>query len=78
MCSPSSLILLRPCRVWPLAQVGSDDDGFAVRLKGRWFTQYCTHPEHGAVDDSPLYIFDGSFADRSGSRGMRQVMVHAL
>ena len=35
-------------------QVGSDDEGYAVRLKMAWFLQYCEHPEHGAVDDSPL------------------------
>lgn len=32
--------------------------------------QYCRHPEHGAVDDSPLYIFDGTFSDRTGSSAM--------
>ena len=47
-----------------LSQVGSDDDGYAVRLRLRDFVSYCRHPEHGLADDSPLYIFDGSFADR--------------
>lgn len=50
-------------------QVGSDDDGYAVRLHLKWFLDYVTHPDH-ADDDSPLYIFDGTFADRSGSRAM--------
>ncbi len=54
-------------------QVGTDDDGYNVRLKLRYFLEYCTHPEHGSVDDSPLYIFDGSFADRDGSKGTREV-----
>lgn len=40
-----------PC---PLLQVGSDDDGYAVRLKLKHFLSYCTHPEHAPADDSPL------------------------
>ena len=44
-------------------QVGSDDDGYAVRLKFAHFLEYLRDPEH-SLDDSPLYIFDGSFADR--------------
>ena len=32
--------------------------------------RYMHDAEH-AQDDSPLYIFDGSFADRRGSRHMR-------
>jgi histone arginine demethylase JMJD6 len=51
-------------------QVGADDDGYAVRLPFDRFMHYATSTEHGASDDSPLYIFDGSFAERSGSRGM--------
>ena len=47
-----------------MEQVGSDDDGYAVRLKFAHFLEYLQNPEH-AADDSPLYIFDGSFADRS-------------
>ena len=31
---------------------------------------YCRSPDHGLSDDSPLYIFDGTFAERSSSRGM--------
>lgn len=38
-------------------QVGSDDDGYAVRLKLKHFLEYCQHPQHAPADDSPLYIF---------------------
>jgi histone arginine demethylase JMJD6 len=40
-----------------------------VRLRFSWFLQYCCDPTHSR-DDSPLYIFDGTFADRRGSSGM--------
>jgi hypothetical protein len=45
-------------------QVGSDDDGYAVRLRLEHFLRYCCYPHHAGSDDSPLYIFDGTFADR--------------
>lgn len=32
---------------------------------------YLLDAGHAPADDSPLYIFDGSFADREGSRDMR-------
>lgn len=51
-------------------QVGSDDDGDAVRLRLKHYVHYATHPDHAAADDSPLYIFDGSFADKHGSAAM--------
>lgn len=54
------------------AQVGSDDDGYAVRMRLRHYLRYAADPVHGAADDSPLYIFDGTFAERRGSRGMRR------
>ena len=54
------------------SQVGSDDDGYAVRLRLRHYLRYASDPAHGAADDSPLYIFDGTFAERRGSRGMRR------
>ena len=50
-----------------LPQVGSDDEGYAVRLKLKHFAHYLASPEHSR-DDSPLYIFDGTFADRDVSR----------
>ena len=53
-------------------QVGADDDGYAVRMKLRHFMEYVRSREHAATDDSPLYIFDGTFASRRGSRGMRR------
>ncbi len=53
-------------------QVGSDDDGYAVRMHLRHYLRYAADPAHGAADDSPLYIFDGTFAERSGSRGLRR------
>jgi len=65
-------------RTWPLRgmacarQVGSDDDGYAVRMHLRHYLRYAADPAHGAGDDSPLYIFDGTFAERSGSRGLRR------
>ena len=52
----------------PPVQVGSDDDGYAVRMKLSWYFAYISHPEH-IRDDSPLYIFDGTFSERSGSCG---------
>ena len=30
------------------------------------------HDEEHSQDDSPLYIFDGSFAEKRSSKGMRQ------
>jgi histone arginine demethylase JMJD6 len=47
--------------------VGSDDDGYAVRLKFSHIHHYVNDPEH-MRDDSPLYIFDGSFGDKEGSK----------
>lgn len=54
------------------AQVGADDEGYAVRLRYKHYLTYCRTAHHGAVDDSPLYIFDGTFADREGSKAMRK------
>jgi hypothetical protein len=51
-------------------QVGSDDDGYAVRMRFEHFLRYCAYQHHAGSDDSPLYIFDGTFADRSGSAAM--------
>jgi histone arginine demethylase JMJD6 len=48
-------------------KVGSDDDGYAVRLKFSHIHHYVNDPEH-MRDDSPLYIFDGSFGDKEGSK----------
>jgi histone arginine demethylase JMJD6 len=52
--------------------VGSDDDGYAVRLKMHHFCDYVADPgpAGASVDDSPLYVFDGSFGDHDGSKAM--------
>ena len=52
--------------------MGADDDGYAVRMKLKHYMEYVRSAEHAAADDSPLYIFDGTFASRRGSRGMRR------
>ncbi len=59
--------------MYPALQVGSDDDGYAVRMRLRHYLRYCAEggPDGAASDDSPLYIFDGTFADRAGSAAMR-------
>jgi hypothetical protein len=43
-----------------LLQVGSDDDGYSVRMKLKHFLRYLSDPTHAPADDSPLYIFDGA------------------
>lgn len=40
-------------------QVGSDDEGYSVRMKFKHFLRYLSDPAHAPADDSPLYIFDG-------------------
>lgn len=50
-------------------QVGTDDDGYAVRLQLQHYIHYLQHPEH-QLDDSPLYIFDGTFGDRQASMAL--------
>ncbi|KAK3248162.1 hypothetical protein CYMTET_42371 [Cymbomonas tetramitiformis] len=52
-------------------KVGSDDDGYAVRIKFKYYYEYLHSLEHGK-DDSPLYIFDGTFADRAGSKALSE------
>jgi len=41
----------------------------SVRVR-KLMCRYMDDKEH-AQDDSPLYIFDGSFAEKKGSRSMR-------
>ena len=43
-------------------KVGTDDDGYPVRMKLKHYLLYVTDAQQRR-DDSPLYIFDGSFAD---------------
>ena len=48
-------------------KVGEDDDGYAVYVKLKYFVRYMLETQ----DDSPLYIFDSSFAEREATRDMR-------
>jgi histone arginine demethylase JMJD6 len=43
--------------------VGEDDDGSPVYLAAKYFMSYAL--EHADNDDSPLYIFDSSFGERT-------------
>ncbi|KAJ1344022.1 hypothetical protein BSLG_001162 [Batrachochytrium salamandrivorans] len=48
------------------AKVGQDDHGKTVFMGIRYFLHYAlVDPNGAAIDDSPLYIFDGSFGDRT-------------
>jgi hypothetical protein len=53
-------------------QVGSDDDGYPVRLKLRHFLAYCSHPDHAPADDSPLYVFAHLDKGREEGRALLQ------
>jgi histone arginine demethylase JMJD6 len=48
-------------------KVGEDDDGYAVYVKLKYFVRYMLETK----DDSPLYVFDSSFAEREGTRALR-------
>lgn len=56
-------------------QVGADDEGYAVRMKLKHYLLYISDPVHSR-DDSPMYIFDGTFAERKASKGLSQVRCH--
>ena len=49
--------------------MGTDDDGYPVKLKMRHFFKYCR--DH-YDDDSPLYVFESRFAERKALRHMAQ------
>lgn len=48
-------------------KVGEDDEGYAVYVKLRYYLRYLLT----TLDDSPLYIFDSSFAEREATRNLR-------
>ncbi|CAG9467454.1 unnamed protein product [Pedinophyceae sp. YPF-701] len=45
---------------------GTDDDGYPVRMKFKYFWEYAR--SDSKQDDSPLYVFEGSFHEREGVR----------
>lgn len=51
-------------------QVGSDDEGYAVRLKLKHFLRYCSQPGHAPADDSPLYVFAHLDREREEGRAL--------
>ncbi|KAJ3136367.1 hypothetical protein HK100_001744 [Physocladia obscura] len=46
-------------------KVGEDDDGKTVHVQFSHFMHYCLESGDADKDDSPLYIFDPNFGDRS-------------
>ncbi|KAJ3061954.1 hypothetical protein HDU98_002158 [Podochytrium sp. JEL0797] len=46
-------------------KVGEDDNGKSVHVPFSYFMKYCITSGDAARDDSPLYIFDPNFGDRS-------------
>ena len=50
-------------------KVGTDDDGYPVRLKMKHIKHYMTDATH-MRDDSPMYAFDGSVFDKPGTKSL--------
>ena len=53
-------------------KVGEDDDGYAVRIKLKYFLEYLVKQK----DDSPLYLFESALEDRDeGSKMIKRYEV---
>lgn len=50
-------------------KVGTDDDGYPVRLKMKYIKTYVNDPTH-MRDDSPMYAFDGSVFDKEETKSL--------
>jgi histone arginine demethylase JMJD6 len=49
-------------------KVGEDDDGYPIKVKFKHYMRYM----HAQDDDSPLYLFQSSFADHPGKQALLQ------
>ena len=58
-------------------KVGSDDEGYPVRMKLKHYFMMVLHQQH-SQDDSPLYIFDGNFADAKYASGLAKVRANGM
>ena len=58
-------------------KVGSDDEGYPVRMKLKQYLLYLLHPEH-SWDDSPLYVFDGTFSGKKYAPELKKVRLRFM